>query len=238
MNTQFSFAGNRANKENASMPHTDEIMNQIRNNKENIPPNDITRSRDTFGREIGNIPRKNGILNHLQKNQSMRRSLTMDMRIPEEKKEGKRGVQQEKGIKDISVNEIDELNGIKLTHTPIDNEAMDIEDKVLQFDKFDMNNKENPQVVADVAKEIFVYLLNNETYFLPTSSYMSTQHDINEKMRAILIDWLVDVNVKFKLVPETQFMTVNLIDRYLSNKQVTRHKLQLVGQYKLINYRV
>ena len=80
---------------------------------------------------------------------------------------------------------------------------MDIEDKVLQFDKFDMNNKENPQVVADVAKEIFVYLLNNETYFLPTSSYMSTQHDINEKMRAILIDWLVDVNVKFKLVPET-----------------------------------
>ena len=92
MNTQFSFAGNRANKENGVMPHTDEIMNQMRNNKENIPPNDITRSRDTFGREIGNIPRKNGILNHLQKNQSMRRSLTMDMRIPEEKKDSKRAV--------------------------------------------------------------------------------------------------------------------------------------------------
>ena len=58
--------------------------------------------------------------------------------------------------------------------------------------------------------------------------------DINEKMRAILIDWLVDVNVKFRLVPETLFMTVNLIDRYLSQRTVTRHKLQLVGVSSLL----
>jgi G2/mitotic-specific cyclin-B, other len=63
---------------------------------------------------------------------------------------------------------------------------------------------------------------------------MSTQLDINEKMRAILIDWLVDVNVKFRLVPETLFMTVNLIDRYLSQRTVTRHKLQLVGVSSLL----
>jgi len=63
---------------------------------------------------------------------------------------------------------------------------------------------------------------------------MNNQIDINEKMRAILIDWLVDVNVKFKLVPETLFMTVNLIDRFLSNKTVTRHKLQLVGVSALL----
>lgn len=36
-------------------------------------------------------------------------------------------------------------------------------------------------------------------------------------MRAILIDWLVDVHLKFKLVPETLYMTINLIDRYLEN---------------------
>jgi G2/mitotic-specific cyclin-B, other len=44
---------------------------------------------------------------------------------------------------------------------------------------------------------------------------METQSDINEKMRAILIDWLVEVHLKFKLVPETLYLTVNLIDRYL-----------------------
>ena len=51
---------------------------------------------------------------------------------------------------------------------------------------------------------------------------MSKQEDINEKMRSILIDWLVEVHHKFKLVPETLFLTVNLIDRYLQQKQVTR----------------
>lgn len=55
------------------------------------------------------------------------------------------------------------------------------------------------------------------------------QKDINEKMRAILIDWLVDVHAKFKLLPETLFMTVNLIDRFLSLHSVPRQKLQLVG---------
>jgi len=48
-------------------------------------------------------------------------------------------------------------------------------------------------------------------------------------MRAILVDWLVDVHLKFKLLSETLFLTVNIIDRFLSNKQVQRAKLQLVG---------
>ena len=51
---------------------------------------------------------------------------------------------------------------------------------------------------------------------------MKNQNDINEKMRAILIDWLIDVHLKFKLVNETIFLTVNLIDRYLEQNQVTR----------------
>lgn len=58
---------------------------------------------------------------------------------------------------------------------------------------------------------------------------MSKQEDINEKMRAILIDWLVEVHLKFKLLPESLYLTVNLIDRYLDKEQVNRQKLQLVG---------
>ena len=58
---------------------------------------------------------------------------------------------------------------------------------------------------------------------------MSQQKDVNEKMRAILVDWLIEVHLKFKLLPETLFLTVNLIDRYLSKEQVSRGRLQLVG---------
>ena len=48
-------------------------------------------------------------------------------------------------------------------------------------------------------------------------------------MRAILIDWLIEVHLKFKLLPETLFLTVNLIDRYLGKEIIPRTKLQLVG---------
>ena len=60
-------------------------------------------------------------------------------------------------------------------------------------------------------------------------SYMSKQTDINAKMRAILIDWLVEVHLKFKLMPETLYLTVNLIDRFLEREADARNKLQLVG---------
>ena len=58
---------------------------------------------------------------------------------------------------------------------------------------------------------------------------MSKQTDINEKMRAILVDWIIEVHLKFKLLPETLFLTVSLIDRYLEQVQIMRTKLQLVG---------
>ena len=65
---------------------------------------------------------------------------------------------------------------------------------------------------------------------LKDPNYMKeTQQDINEKMRSILIDWLVEVHLKFKLVPESLYLTVNIIDRYLEREQVNRSKLQLVG---------
>ncbi len=35
-------------------------------------------------------------------------------------------------------------------------------------------------------------------------------------MRAMLIDWLVDVTEEFNLQPETLFLTVNILDRSVS----------------------
>lgn len=62
------------------------------------------------------------------------------------------------------------------------------------------------------------------------SDYMRTfQNDISEKMRSILIDWLVDVHLKFKLKHETLFIMVNIIDRFLELHLINRGQLQLVG---------
>lgn len=58
---------------------------------------------------------------------------------------------------------------------------------------------------------------------------MNSQPDINSKMRAILIDWLVEVHRKFELMPESLYLTINIVDCYLSMKVVSRRELQLVG---------
>ena len=86
-----------------------------------------------------------------------------------------------------------------------------------------------PQNVDDYFDEIFSELKSTEEKFLPEMNYMSKQKDINHKMRAILIDWLIDVHLKYKMVPQTMYISVNLIDRYLSKNETSRVKLQLVG---------
>ena len=69
---------------------------------------------------------------------------------------------------------------------------------------------------------------------LPSQSYMSRQGDINEKMRAILVDWIIEVHLRFKMLPETLFLTVNLIDRYLEKRQIMRTRLQLLAVAALL----
>jgi G2/mitotic-specific cyclin-B, other len=63
---------------------------------------------------------------------------------------------------------------------------------------------------------------------------MSGQAEINDKMRAILIDWLIEVHHKFKLQPETLFITARIIDKYLELEQVSKSRLQLVGVTALL----
>ena len=86
-----------------------------------------------------------------------------------------------------------------------------------------------PQNADEYFDDIVNELKNNEEKFLPEFNYMAKQKDINHRMRAILIDWLIDVHLKYKMVPQTMYISVNLIDRYLSNNETSRAKLQLVG---------
>lgn len=51
---------------------------------------------------------------------------------------------------------------------------------------------------------------------------MGKQIDINEKMRGILVDWIIEVHLRFHLMPETLYLTINIIDRYLEKTQIMR----------------
>lgn len=64
---------------------------------------------------------------------------------------------------------------------------------------------------------------------LPDPHYIERQTEIQWSMRAVLMEWIVQVHSRFGLLPETLFLTVNYIDRFLSAKVVSIGKLQLVG---------
>eukprot|EP00276_Gloeochaete_wittrockiana_P007398 CAMPEP_0184667264 /NCGR_PEP_ID=MMETSP0308-20130426/66306_1 /TAXON_ID=38269 /ORGANISM="Gloeochaete witrockiana, Strain SAG 46.84" /LENGTH=398 /DNA_ID=CAMNT_0027112353 /DNA_START=215 /DNA_END=1411 /DNA_ORIENTATION=- len=98
-----------------------------------------------------------------------------------------------------------------------------------RVDQIDAGDRNDAQCVSEYINDIFQYLKQLETSDAAPANYMASQTDINERMRAILVDWLVEVHLKFKLLPETLFLTINLIDRFLAIRPVTRQKLQLVG---------
>jgi len=79
--------------------------------------------------------------------------------------------------------------------------------------------------VAEFCRDIFSFLKRSEDLTTPQMGYIEQQPDISERMRAILVDWLIEVHLKFKLKSETLFLTVNLIDRFLERVRVERSKL-------------
>jgi G2/mitotic-specific cyclin 1/2 len=64
---------------------------------------------------------------------------------------------------------------------------------------------------------------------MPNPSYMAFQTETDWTMRTTLIDWLLQVHMRYHMLPETLWIAVNIIDRFLSVRVVSLSKLQLVG---------
>lgn len=64
---------------------------------------------------------------------------------------------------------------------------------------------------------------------MPQPDYMARQSEITWEMRQALVDWLLQVHLRYHLLPETLWIAVNIIDRFLSVRTVSIVKLQLVG---------
>jgi G2/mitotic-specific cyclin 2 len=93
----------------------------------------------------------------------------------------------------------------------------------------DLEDLDDPLMVAEYVTEIFDYLRELELQTMANPKYMNTQKELEWSMRGILVDWLIEVHAKFGMLPETLYLTVNIIDRFLSTKVVQLDRLQLVG---------
>lgn len=93
------------------------------------------------------------------------------------------------------------------------------------------NKKLNYLYNVEYFDEIYINLLLDEQYSKSKikKDYMIKQNDINDKMRAILVDWIIEVHYRYHYKRKTLYQTIMIIDLYLSNKIISKVKLQLLG---------
>nr|SVE73388.1 EOG090X013U [Daphnia atkinsoni] len=102
--------------------------------------------------------------------------------------------------------------------------------KQLPIEDIDLD-RDNPQLVSYYAKDIYTYLRQLEKSYLIGAQYMDVDgYTIRPTMRTILVDWLIDVHGRFKMLQETLYLSISVMDSFLQvDSTINRRELQLVG---------
>ena len=101
-------------------------------------------------------------------------------------------------------------------------------------DQLDMRN---PQMVSEFATDIYTTMKAQEKLFKVEANYLQKVQlvtEVKDTSRAFLVEWIIDVHRKFRLLPETLYVTVFLIDRFLSLKQIKKSQLHILGVTSLL----
>ncbi|OON23680.1 cyclin domain protein [Opisthorchis viverrini] len=101
--------------------------------------------------------------------------------------------------------------------------------KYLDYENEDFGDS---ATVYPYAEAIFNYLQNRELAVQPMHrDFISADGEVNPRMRYILINWLVQIHHSYKLQPETLYLCIAILDRYLMkhSKELTKDCFQLIG---------
>ena len=234
----------KANKKNKERSREKSLIKEKKQNNIRVEKNinnDSKKMKGFGGKylEKKKFSKKNDInksknssrLNNLEKNKFDNVNTISEFKLDNEQKDNKENIQ--KNEKNEYINKITEIN-LKLDKDILPKNNLNINNISIKPNNDILLPKYDLQFAEEYQDEIIPYLISLENEKRINPNYMSKQNDINEKMRMILIDWLIEVHLKFKLLPETLFLTINFIDRYLQNNQTPRDKLQLIAVSSLL----
>ncbi|CAG7899729.1 unnamed protein product, partial [Brassica rapa] len=97
-----------------------------------------------------------------------------------------------------------------------------------------IDDESNQLEVAEYVDDIYQFYWTSEALNPALGYYLSTQTKVSPVTRGILINWLIEVHFKFHLMHETLYLTMNLLDRYLSQVPVQKNEMQLIGLTALL----
>lgn len=110
-------------------------------------------------------------------------------------------------------------------------EQLELPKKVKTAENWDDLDKEDvfdPPMCSEYVNDIFNHLYVLEISSIPQRDKMFKKKNIRQN-RDILVNWLIKVHNKFKLLEETLYLTMNILDKFLSKQLITIDHLQLVG---------
>jgi cyclin B len=93
---------------------------------------------------------------------------------------------------------------------------------------FDQTQVHDHSSEPHYAQDIFNYYKKQEVTH-KVVKYMNNQTEVNRTMRAVLVDWLVEVQESFELNHETLYLAVKLVDHYQMVKSIKKQNFQLLG---------
>ncbi|KRY10375.1 G2/mitotic-specific cyclin-B2, partial [Trichinella patagoniensis] len=99
----------------------------------------------------------------------------------------------------------------------------------------DAEDRDDPNFVADYVNDIYRHLFYLEKKMAIRENYMANYHQLNHRMRCILVDWMFQVAERYEVTSDAMFMSVSLLDMYLQKKEIHRDNLQLVGCAALLS---
>lgn len=77
--------------------------------------------------------------------------------------------------------------------------------------------------------DVYSFYCDNQKKFRIPLDFLLYQPEVDERIRTILMDWLVDYHNRCKFKQESLFLAVLLVDRYLSREAVDKKDLQLIA---------
>jgi hypothetical protein len=92
-----------------------------------------------------------------------------------------------------------------------------------------LGDPDDPLDCRDFDLEVYHFMRSAETSNLPSPDLFSNQPSVTPRMRATVVDWLVEVHRKLRMHTDTLYLTVNLIDQYLTVNTIDKADLQRLG---------
>lgn len=199
----------------------------------NLPPHVV---KNKYGGKPSNLPRK--VLSDITGRVALL-GVGSVAEVVKEKVGGKKATEVAEHEKDYIKNATEEAEHVlfpaveeEIYCTPQEEVVVGINGRVLPPGVRDIDSEDlqDPQLCSEYAQEIFSYMRSLEDRDLVREGHL-VGLPTNEKMRGVLVDWLVDVQGQFRLLQETLHSTVDIIDRYMAveGASVDRARLQLVG---------